>query len=1580
MASHESYDTRSKQRVPAFLHNATHYPKWRKTRMQEFIRNDVEDLITKEGSVEPELVKGEESDAAVVLAHKTALRAWRKSNAVAWNIIAVSMNDKMYQSVYNATTAYQLWVDIERDCRPKGLAEKVKTLNMVHTINAKQFNTVNEYCNAFKSRYEDLVLDWSGEEFGPHCTTRFAAVCLFINGLAVREEFVPYVSGVTSGTATAVKKLTDLDLDEIMDGARNYGNTIVQARATPAGKQSATAMHADSGKGRGNSNRGGRGEGQSGRRGGNAGSSKSQGQPNRPSDWTEKGQCYVHPEAPHHNNQCWVQFPDKRPKNNNNNGDGKPLAAFTYGNDGYSFAVTSSSSSSFSVPSPLPPSYGGKDSWLIDTASDIHICNKFSLFTSLHDSDPVTVNGMGKGPATVTKKGTVALTLQLPNQQTQLLKLHNVHYLASAPVNLISTALLRDLGGIYFSTRDDQLRLVNDDRLVGVAPRKGGHNVLSLHGKHQLPPPFNDGNNHAALYTRSKPDYDLIHKRFGHSGLSLLQDLKKHSSLDVEFPESSPCLCDVCELSKSTRVVSRGPIVREQQPFADLAYDVFGPITPSPPDCRFGLVRVDGYCSLRTFMPMLHKGEAFAHIVNDVASITRHFPDWPVRAIHIDGGKEFGGQQLVGYCAQNGIDLIVSAFYTPEQNGLAESAVKVIKQRTRNLMIDSGLPAAMWPFAASHAAYLSGILPTSRSSIPPWTRLERARGNVEFKLSVDHIRRFGCLAYVNIPVPRRDRLQGSFAPRAVRGYLLGMQGALGTTNYKVWIPETSRFIITPHVTFNEERVYRDSFKPNRHLEEVAAWIDDAIADGSTFPGLPEAHSGPLQPGQPEEPLQDSGFDEPDVYIDDVLPQDGYDNHPSEGAPTDAEDGAQPSEGAAVDVVDVEAESQSPATVTIEDDPIQDQIEVDIGVENSHSTDLQDTVTSSRDTSPRQVSAPSDLPTASEGAPRTPREAPGEDPGATSPPQPPAGGRTLRNRTRQDYVELATGRPRRCTTAPRGAAASRGEPASRSRGSRARGANAVLSAAVTSPPAPAVAKHIDPSTWNEAMRSPQAAQWRAARDKEIKQLLDLRVFEFCNTIPNGHRPIDGKLIFKTKYLPDGTIDKFKARYVAKGFQQRELIDYYDTYAATLRPCSFRLFTALVAHWDLKVHQIDVVGAFLHSKLDVPLYMRAPPGSEAQGPFVKILKSLYGLKQAPLLWYKALSESLKSFGFDPILTDICCFRNKAATVWVVAYVDDLQVAGFDDLAVKTLIDGLSKVFELQVRPNDTYLGVQIERTKHQILLHQAPYIDDVLERFGMADCKAAKTPGTLIPLEPYSGTAAAKELQEYQSLTGSLIFLPSHTRPDIAHRVNELCRYNSNPGPEHFVAGKHVLRYLQGSKRLGVIYPVKPGLGKQDPVLTAYSDSDYAGDHATRRSTGAFVFTLNGGPIAWSSRLQSTVALSSTEAEYAALTECCREAMWMTQHIELLGLAPKFKPLLPLLIHEDNQSTIALATNHVNYKRVKHVDVRNHYCRDLYSQGKIAIEYVSTELQAADGLTKSFGAHKWHTMLQQLNMVPNGAASS
>jgi hypothetical protein len=457
------------------------------------------------------------------------------------------------------------------------------------------------------------------------------------------------------------------------------------------------------------------------------------------------------------------------------------------------------------------------------------------------------------------------------------------------------------------------------------------------------------------------------------------------------------------------------------------------------------------------------------------------------------------------------------------------------------------------------------------------------------------------------------------------------------------------------------------------------------------------------------------------------------------------------------------------------------------------------------------------------------------------------------------------------------------------------------------------------------------------------------------VPKGSRKtLGGRWVYKLKRGPKGEILRYKARYVVRGFEQQEGIDYAETFASVVKPMSYKALFAIAAALDLEIHQMDVKTAFLYGDIDTEIFVDPPEGMECgSDQTCRLNKALYGLKQSPRIWYNTLLEFLKTQGFEPLTSDLGIFSK--GHMYIAIYVDDLLIASPNMGAITELKDALSKRFEMSdLGECRYYLGMEIIRDRPQrtLRLSQKGYVTKILSDFDMQECKPNSTPMAVARLEPApDGAQAPKDLTTwYARAIGSLMYLMLGTRPDIAFAVSCLSRFMANPTEQHCTAIKHLFRYLQGTRDLVLVYK-----GDLKPLI-GYTDTDWGGDVATRRSTSGYIFNIGSEAISWSSKRQPTVALSSCEAEYMGQTQATKEAIWLRRLLAELHSREE-KEFLATLIHGDNQGAIALSRNPYNHARTKHIDIQHHFVREAQEEGEVDVQFTPTEKQVADGLTKA-----------------------
>lgn len=272
----------------------------------------------------------------------------------------------------------------------------------------------------------------------------------------------------------------------------------------------------------------------------------------------------------------------------------------------------------------------------------------------------------------------------------------------------------------------------------------------------------------------------------------------------------------------------------------------------------------------------------------------------------------------------------------------------------------------------------------------------------------------------------------------------------------------------------------------------------------------------------------------------------------------------------------------------------------------------------------------------------------------------------------------------------------------------------------------------------------------------------------------------------------------------------------------------------------------------------------------------------------------------------------------------------------------------VFELSIKPLNFFLGIHVHiDQQHNIHLSQTKYINEIVKRFGQENSRSVATPTDSSVYSREDSDESEKQEYPFRELIGCLNYVAIATRPDTSFAISILSRYLDKFNRSDWVRALRVLRYLEGTKDLGISFTG----GNKQAKLKAYSDSDYASDPVTRRSISSQVFLYNDGPITWSANQQKVVTLSSTEAEFLAAGEATKTALWMSQLFKEIG--KEFVPTIQI----DNISSIRLIRNPEFFKRSKHIDVKYKFICEKFERGQVNFEHVRSEDNIADICTKN-----------------------
>jgi hypothetical protein len=510
------------------------------------------------------------------------------------------------------------------------------------------------------------------------------------------------------------------------------------------------------------------------------------------------------------------------------------------------------------------------------------------------------------------------------------------------------------------------------------------------------------------------------------------------------------------------------------------------------------------------------------------------------------------------------------------------------------------------------------------------------------------------------------------------------------------------------------------------------------------------------------------------------------------------------------------------------------------------------------------------------------------------------------------------------------------------------------------------RESEPSTFEEAT---SRQVWRDAMMEEYNSIMKNDVWEVVPR-PEGKSVVTSKWLYKLKHATAGSIEKYKARFVARGFSQVEGVDYDDTFAPVARYTSIKAVISIAAEMGWKIHQMDVKTAFLNGLIEEEVYIKQPLGFEVHGReshVCTLKKALYGLKQAPRAWYSRIDAYFQQLGFekseaDPNLYFIVVGEDPLI---LLLYVDDLFITGAERL-ISSCKESLASEFEMtDIGLMHYFLGLEVWQEPGHIFLGQGKYVCDILSRFQMEDSRPMTTPMITNWKKLHASESQLVDSTLYRQLIGSLMYLVN-TRPDICFAVNTLSQFMVELRRVHWVAAKHVLGYLCGTVDYGLDYHRGDGVR-----LVGYTDSDWAGCVSDKKSTSGCCFGLGSAVVSWFSQKQKSVALSSAEAGYMAASQASCEALWLRKMlIGLFGVQ-----LRPTVIFCDNQSCIKLSKNPVFHNRSKHIEIRYHFIRDYVQRGAVELQYISTEEQVTDILTKALSMGKFVFFRDKLGVVSN-----
>jgi len=1192
-----------------------------------------------------------------------------------------------------------------------------------------------------------------------------------------------------------------------------------------------------------------------------------------------------------------------------------------------------------------------QNAWGFDTMASAACSGNRRLFTSLRSCLAVPVKVADGGVVNVSQIGTVELRLRNTHGDIVRIAIGDVLFHEQFASNLLSGELLRQKHGWEYHGESDGSYVVTPGGHRVALSTQSRVAVLLDAGEERAYRALIPGSGKAARVHNDQVDrLVLLHERVGHMGWARLIHLVREnvvvdhgvnvqslSEADLRLAETRVKQCLGCVRGKATRVPfgHRGLHcgTRSGEVLHMDLYEV-----KVERDGRavkeYGLLVVDMFSDAIWHARQLSKDQAASNAIKIVRQAARQFGK-PVKRLNCDGGGEFINQVLINrFCEAEGIVMRWTPARTPQLNGAAERNIRTVKEYRCAVMHHAGAASnRFWHYAVDHAVYVWNR--THGSALTDRTPYEVMHGQ---KASVRHLAVWGCDAWCHIPKVQRGPLDTKAQPCIYLGHDEQQNAAW------VLLLETNKVIVSRDVKYRND-CFAHLQALQRGEEALRAMLDAYAEGGEPTPVewmeldlQAELEAAELQGGQlqqrpatePEAAAADAAsadHDEPEWDVESILARrrkNGRVEYKVRWAGYDSsEDSWEPEENLSSEALqlwqsdeNVHASHAPPATATT--------------LRRSARNHASSRALGAASASTAAVAPPERPPAAAAASPSLDTESMGSNVLLMAM----CALKGLQLPEEQQSLEL------------------------------------VMSALAASI---AALEERTPKTFQEAMVSPDAAEWRAALDAEMKACQQQEVWQLVrrDELQRGTNVLPCKEVFKIKPAEDGSIDKFKVRFTPKGFRQKEGVDFFETFARTAMYKTLRLALSLVAKWDHELAQFDVPTAFLYAPVEEDIYMELPEGFRQPGVVCKLLKSLYGLKQAPRNWDRMVHGFITGeMGWKALVSDASFYFKRSRTgrlMLIYRFVDDMQgsyhAEDADEFGESVAL--LQKRFNIkQLRRESWMLGMRIQRDRkaRTITLDQELYVTKALQKFGLAECKVASTPEAV-------GAADDKDFalerptdrQRYMEIVGTLMYAAISTRPDIAHAVHYLASHMQAPTHRHALAAERVLRYLAGTKSLGLVFGSRNGdtvgdsrgRGTQVQVdVCAFSDADWANSKRDRKSITGWVAKLNGDPVSWASKKQKTVALSTCEAELYAEAAAIQEVLWLRGLLKELGLNCRSGSE----VYGDNQAALAASSNGIKSERTKHVDVKYHFVTETVEGGDVKLKWVPTQQQEADIFTK------------------------
>ena len=1233
----------------------------------------------------------------------------------------------------------------------------------------------------------------------------------------------------------------------------------------------------------------------------------------------------------------------------------------------------------------LTPDMKTKDTWLADSGATSHMTNSPDHLYDIKSTLGQRVTVGNGNFLDILCRG----SLDFHNKSGRLDTLRNVLYIPGLHVNLVSIGKLQQRNlttsfpGSSSTTKHAFIKNKKGQRILSATLE----NSLYKMDMSRIPHP-------SASLEKAFPTLSLniLHQRLAHLPFRKIIAMKKvleSQKICVANQQKGQCPCMGCAKGKLRRAnVKKTRNHHATEPLEVIHTDISGPYATTNAGNRWMILFIDEFTRHTTMYSMKKKSDALTffqqykkYIENDrkcsiqQLSLSSTARDTILR-LQSDGGGEYTSTSFEKYLAAEGIQQFTTNADNPSQNGIAERYIRTVSEAGTSMLRHARLQDTYWPYAMRSAVYILNRIPKDvLQGISPYEKWTGTSPDLRA------LRTFGVDAHVRVVTQNKRKGGDKAHPCTFLGYREGLKGYIFENK------KTKRLITNGDAIFYEGDWLIDGvkrfdfstplctipstpppvpitssqtifFRRKENNKTPSPYLPSSTPESLSSDSSDASSSGDEnndEGDQSEENPKSSRLDRPLAKLDPKLTVTGnssaemklsteIENETSTPDPILEQGSASPTAPFPTSTAPVIGTPITPPVA--ETDPI---------------VNIRRSVSFTPDTNFMPSTMRSELETISSTLrPRRAHERYTVNYNMkqkrTQSPSPPK--RKTPPKRKKTRSMMRNRQPKR-NLSPNTLVKANGH---RQKRPSIRSWIPELALSVQSVHTENI---VIPMTIRAALNSPQRTHWKEAMAEELKSLHSNSVLgPTVKTPPPGRKSVSSKWVFAIKRDENGSIIRYKARLVARGFTQRQGIDYDRTFAPVMKQSLLRAVLAEANHEDWDIDQIDIKTAFLYGEIDEEIYLKLPDGN------IHLLqRALYGLKQAGRQWYSRFNKSLENFGLKRLHGDPCCYhmKTKTETLIVMVHVDDAIITGTNPATIQALKMALRTEYELKDMGAIKHcLGWEItrDRKKRLLTISQRQYIVELLKQYHVKETKTKSCPSSNITLKPKDKMEPKLE-QPYMELLGAVLYVANSTRPDLSYSVSELSRYSSNPSEVHWKELNRILHYLNETQNHGLVFR-----GEKSPIIHGYVDASYARCPVTRKSRHGALLIHSGGAVDWRSKMQTVVATSSMEAEYIALCAAVKMAKWLQTCMVELFLSRQTK----IVIGMDNQSAMIFAEEQMVQDRSKHIDIKFHYTREQIQKGLIGLEYVPTNRLPADAMTKPLPQTKLRIFRKEMGIHP------